>query len=87
LGSGILFAFLFILPLFASKKWGASEVITFWIAYIFTRPLGASFADWFGRTPDLGGIGFGTGETSVILTMSIIFLVGYLTIKPKKNIL
>lgn len=80
LGSGILFAVLFILPLLTNKLFKTNEVFTFWAAYVVTRPLGASFADWFGRTPDLGGIGFGTGRTSVVLSAFIILFVSYLTI-------
>lgn len=77
LPSGILFGILFTVPLVAHKAFKANEVSTFWFAYIMTRPLGASFADWFGRTKDLGGIGFGTGRTSIILTVLIIFFVAY----------
>lgn len=80
LTSGILFAVLFALPLIANKFFRVNEVFTFWFAYIMTRPFGASFADWFGRTKDLGGIGFGTGRTSIVLTILIILFVGYLTI-------
>ncbi|HEV2339701.1 MAG TPA: hypothetical protein VGT05_02930 [Patescibacteria group bacterium] len=80
LSSGILFALLFALPLVAYKLFRANEVLTFWAAYVVTRPLGASFADWFGRTADMGGVGFGTGRTSIVLTICIIILVGYLTI-------
>jgi uncharacterized membrane-anchored protein len=83
LNSGILFAVLFSLPFIAYKGFKANEVFTFWAAYILTRPLGASFADWFGRTPDLGGIGFGIGKTSIILTVLIILFVTYLTFTRK----
>ncbi|HWY79169.1 MAG TPA: hypothetical protein VNW29_02320 [Candidatus Sulfotelmatobacter sp.] len=81
--SGILFAILFTLPLVAYKLFNANEVFTFWAAYIVTRPFGASFADWFGRTKDLGGIGFGTGRTSVVLTILIILFVSYLAFTRK----
>lgn len=83
--SGILFAVLFIIPLIVQKVFKANEVVTFWAAYIVTRPFGASFADWFGRTTDLGGIGFGTGRTSIVLTMFIVLFVGYLTITSKDS--
>ena len=81
--SGILFGILFAIPLFAQKVFKANEVFTFWFAYIMTRPFGASFADWFGRSKDLGGIGFGTGRTSIVLTILIIILVSYLAITKK----
>lgn len=80
LNSGILFAFLFALPLLFNRMFHTNEVTTFWASYVVTRPIGASFADWFGRTQDLGGIGFGTGRTSIVLTVFIILFVVYLTI-------
>ncbi len=83
LTSGILFAVLFAIPLVAYKLFHINEVLTFWAAYIMTRPLGASFADWFGRAPDMGGIGFGTGKTSIVLTLLIIIFVIYLTVTHK----
>lgn len=83
LTSGILFGILFAIPLIAQKVFKANEVVTFWAAYIVTRPFGASFADWFGRTKDLGGIGFGTGRTSIVFTILIIILVCYLAFTHK----
>ncbi|HEX9058925.1 MAG TPA: hypothetical protein VF941_01955, partial [Clostridia bacterium] len=83
LTSGILFGVLFAIPLIAQKIFKVNEVLTFWAAYIVTRPFGASFADWLGRTKDLGGIGFGTGKTSIVLTILIVLLVGYLTVTKK----
>lgn len=83
LNSGILFGVLFIFPLIIYKLSGAYEVFTFWFAYIMTQPFGASFADLFGRTKDLGGLGFGTGKTALILTILIIICVAYLSITKK----
>lgn len=81
--SGILFGILFLVPFFGRWKFGLKEVVAFWISYIFTRPLGASFADWFGRSPDLGGTGFGTGKTSIVLLILISGFIIYLTITKK----
>lgn len=83
LDSGLLFAILFVAPLVGYKFLGANEVLTFWFAYIMTRPFGASFADWFGRTADTGGIGFGTGRTSIVLAVFIIIFVAYLAVSKK----
>jgi len=80
--SGILFAILFFIPLIAWKL-GFNEVFAFWFAYIITRPLGASFADWIGRPVILHGLGFGTGQISIVLVILIILLVGYLSITKK----
>ena len=78
LASGVLFACLFALPLLARRLFGVNEVFAFWFAYIMTRPLGASFADWFGK-PFLGGLGLGDTNVSLVLTILILGMVGYLT--------
>lgn len=86
--SGIFFSVLFLLPYVGYKFLRLNSIFAFWLAYIMTRPLGASFADWFGRTKDLGGIGIGTGTTSIILGILIIIFVGYLSVTRvdyKKN--
>jgi len=81
--SGLLFAMLFALPAIAYWRLGLNEIAAFWLAYILTRPLGASFADWIGKPRDLGGVGFGTGQISLILAILIIGLVAYLTFSRK----
>lgn len=81
--SGLLFGILFLLPAFGYKFFKLNSIFAFWFAYIMTRPFGASFADWFGRTKDLGGIGIGTGTTSIILTIFIVLFVTYLSVSKK----
>jgi len=83
LTSGLMFAVLIALPAIAYWKLGLNGIIAFWIAYILTRPLGASFADWVGKPQSLSGLGLGTGLVSVILTILIIVLVGYVTVTHK----
>jgi uncharacterized membrane-anchored protein len=80
--SMVLFAVLFALPALAYWWFGLNEVVAFWFAYIMTRPLGASFADWLGK-PYLGGLGLGDAKVSVVLTILIIVFVGYLTVTHK----
>jgi uncharacterized membrane-anchored protein len=53
-------------------------VLAFWLAYILTRPLGASMGDLLAKIPDLGGLGFGTTVTSLVFLGTIVGLVGYL---------
>jgi len=77
--SGVLFAVLFAIPALAYRWFGLYEVAAFWFAYIMTRPLGASFADWFGK-PILGGLGLGDTKVALVLTILIIIFVGYLTV-------
>ncbi len=81
--SGVFFSIVFALPFFAYSKFGLNEVFAFWFAYILTRPLGASFADWIGKPQILGGLGVGTGTVSIALTILIIICVSYLTITRK----
>jgi uncharacterized membrane-anchored protein len=80
--SGWLFAGLMALPALAYKL-NVNAIAAFWIAYILTRPLGASFADWVGRPRSLSGLGLGTGFVSLGLTIVIVVLVGYVTVRPR----
>jgi uncharacterized membrane-anchored protein len=82
-GSFVLFAVLFALPGLAYWLFGLNAIVAFWLAYIVTRPLGASFADWLGK-PYLGGLGLNDGKVAVVLTILIIGFVGYLTVAHKK---
>jgi uncharacterized membrane-anchored protein len=60
-----------------------NAVFAFWFAYILTRPLGASFADWMGKSPAIGGLGWGDGTVSIALSIIIIIGVGYLSINQR----
>ena len=79
LTSGILFAILFVIPGIGYRFLGLNDIFAFWFAYIMTRPLGASFADWFDKPAAVGGLGYGTPLISLILTAFIIIFVAYLT--------
>jgi uncharacterized membrane-anchored protein len=78
--SGVLFAVVIAVPALAYRLVGLNAIVAFWFAYIVTRPLGASFADWLGRPYNLGGLGLGTGPVSLVLALVIIGFVGYLTV-------
>jgi uncharacterized membrane-anchored protein len=77
--SGVLFAVLFLVTGLGYRFAGLNAIVAFWLAYILTRPFGASFADWVGRPHSLGGLGLGTGTASLVLTIVIVMLVGYIT--------
>jgi uncharacterized membrane-anchored protein len=79
LGSGLLFIVLFALPGLAFWLLGLNSIVAFWIAYVLTRPLGASFADWFGK-PILGGLGLGDGPVAAVLFILLVGVVGYLAV-------
>ena len=78
--SGVIFGVLFALPALAYWLFKLNAILAFWIAYVLTRPFGASFADWAGKSRSLSGLGLGTGEVAVVLTVVIVILVGYLTV-------
>ncbi|MBA3822905.1 MAG: hypothetical protein H0X24_03240 [Ktedonobacterales bacterium] len=80
LPSAVLFIALFAIPAVGYWLFGLNAIVAFWIAYILTRPIGASFADWTGKAHSAGGLGIGAGKVSLLLAAVIISLVGYLTI-------
>jgi uncharacterized membrane-anchored protein len=77
LTSGILFAVLIVLPGLAWRFGGLNEIAAFWMAYVLTRPLGASFADYFSKAHDLSGANFGDGPTALVAALVIAVLVLY----------
>ena len=77
--SGVLFALIIAIPVLGYWLLSLNEIFAFWFAYIITRPLGASFADWMGVPYDRGGLGLGTGVVSICLTIIIFILIGYIT--------
>lgn len=81
--SGVMFAVLIAVPALAYGIFKVNEIFTFWFAYIVTRPLGASFADWAGVPQSRSGLGLGTGSVSLYLTIIILVLVGYMAMTRK----
>jgi uncharacterized membrane-anchored protein len=80
LASGMMFTFIFAIPLVARRLFRLNDVVAFWFAYIITRPLGASYADWLGVPQSLGGLNFGRGTISIALTLVIVCWVAYLSV-------
>jgi uncharacterized membrane-anchored protein len=58
---------------------GANPILTFWIAYVLTRPLGASLGDLLSQAQTYGGIGLGTIVTSIVFLTIIVVLVTLLS--------
>jgi uncharacterized membrane-anchored protein len=80
LASGIMFFFIILIPAVAWSRYGLNAIAAFWFAYVVTRPLGASFADYFGRPRSLSGLGFGSGRVAVIVAILVAVLVAYLAV-------
>jgi uncharacterized membrane-anchored protein len=80
LGSGIMFAVIFAIPGIAHWKFRLNAIFAFWFAYVVTRPLGASFADWMAVSHARGGLALGLWQTSLAWGVLILGFVGYLTV-------
>jgi uncharacterized membrane-anchored protein len=80
LASGIMFFLIILIPAVAWSRFGLNSIAAFWFAYVVTRPLGASFADYFGRPHSLSGANFGSGRVAVIVFIVVAIGVGYLAV-------
>jgi hypothetical protein len=78
LTSAFVFTALICVPLIAWRL-GANPVLTFWVAYILTRPIGASFADFFGMPKDISGMGLGHGAVSIVTLIMVVASFTYLS--------
>jgi len=76
-GSVILFAVVIMIPAVAWSRFGLNSVLAFWFAYVVTRPLGASAADYLGKPRYLTGLDYGELPVSAVLLVLIAVLVGY----------
>lgn len=80
LGSIVLFGAVMAVPTAAWWRLGLGAVPAFWGAYVLTRPLGASIADWIGKSHDRTGLGVGDGVVSGLGLLAFTALVIYTAI-------
>ena len=80
---GVLAFSVLIAAIAAAYYLGANAVLTFWLAYILTRPLGASLGDLMSQAKTYGGLGLGTVYTSLGFLAVIILLVTFISFDPK----
>ncbi len=83
LASGFLFTVAIAVPLVAHWRFGMNPILAFWIAYVLTRPVGASFADYVAFPQSVGGLNAGHGTVALFLTFLIVIFVGYVTVTRK----
>jgi len=86
LTSIFIFAGLIVIVTIAHFAFKLNAVLAFWLAYIFTRPLGASIGDYLSQARADGGLGLGTTTTSALFLITILGLVIYLTLTKKDEI-
>jgi uncharacterized membrane-anchored protein len=79
-GSVLLFAAIITIPALGWWRFRLNPIVAFWFAYIVTRPLGASFADWFSKPPSISGLGLGDGTVSAVALVVFIALVAYVAV-------
>jgi uncharacterized membrane-anchored protein len=80
LDSGILFGVVILIPALARWQLGLNGIAAFWMSYVITRPLGASFADYISKPKNISGIDFGDGPTAIVFAVAVFVLVSYLAI-------
>jgi uncharacterized membrane-anchored protein len=80
LSSAILFAALILVPAIGYRFFRLNGIAAFWIAYVLTRPVGASVADWLGKPRVVGGLGWGAGPVAIVLGALICCCVAYLAV-------
>ncbi len=71
LESVLLFGGLIVLPALAWWRFGANAIAAFWCAYVLTRPLGASLADYVSKPHGISGANFGDGPTAAVTLVAV----------------
>jgi uncharacterized membrane-anchored protein len=84
--SALLFGAVIGLVFLAHRVFNLNAILSFWIAYVLTRPLGASLGDGFSQSRHDGGLALGTTGTSAIFLLAITVTVAYLTVTKKDRI-
>ena len=79
----LLFAVLILIPVAGWRLWSWNTVFCFWFAYVLTRPLGASVADWLGKPVADGGRGLGNGAVALAFAAAIAALVVWISARPR----
>jgi uncharacterized membrane-anchored protein len=82
LASGVMFGVIILIPAVAWWRFRLNSVVAFWFAYVVTRPVGASFADYVSKPAYITGSGlnYGDGPTAAVALAAIVILVAYVAI-------
>jgi uncharacterized membrane-anchored protein len=81
--AGLLFTGFILVPAIVYWITRKHEILWFWMAYVLTRPLGASFADWTSKPRSVGSLAYGDGHVAIVLSIIIFIFVAYLAITRK----
>ena len=81
----LLFAVLILVPALGFRFLRWNGVACFWTAYVLTRPLGASVADWLGKPVADGGVGVGSGWITLVFAIAMVVVVGVTARSPQRR--
>jgi uncharacterized membrane-anchored protein len=85
LGGALLVGFAIALIAVAYRFAKISHILLFWLAFVLTRPFGATFGDLLTKPLEGGGLGFGTVGSSIILVAILIIFVAYTSITERRK--
>ena len=85
IASALLFCGVILIPWAGWKFLHWNSIFAFWFAYVITRPIGASFADYFSKGHGVSGANFGDWQTALVMTTIVAVLVAY-TAKARYDI-
>ena len=77
IASALFFSVVILIPWAGWRQFHWNSIFSFWFAYVLTRPVGASFADYLSKGHDVSGLGFGDWQTALLLTSVVVILVAY----------
>jgi uncharacterized membrane-anchored protein len=83
--SAVMFGAVIAIITLAYYRFKLNAVLAFWLAYILTRPFGASMGDLLSQPVKVGGLGLGTVGTSGVFLGAIVILIAYLTMQQKQQ--
>ncbi|MCW2690576.1 MAG: putative rane-anchored protein [Mycobacterium sp.] len=80
-GSIVLFAIVMAVPALGYWRFRLNSVLAFWWAYVVTRPLGASVADWLSKPAKSGGLAYGDGPVATVLLIFALIVVTFVAVR------
>lgn len=83
--AALVFTCLILIPIVGYYLFNLNEIIAFWFAYVLTRPIGASLADWTSKPKSVGGLNWGSGHVALSLTLVIIVMVAYMMLSRSET--
>ncbi|MGB5557430.1 MAG: hypothetical protein WBN04_05400 [Paracoccaceae bacterium] len=83
--TGVLFGLIIASLALGYFAFGLDGIWAFWLCYIFTRPLGASFGDLLAQPTEFGGLGLGTVVTSLVFLVLIAGTVGVMSLRRRQS--